>query len=364
MKQRRQINVFSMSFLDAITCGFGAIVLLYMIINANVNLRSDVELGDLVGEVERAELKVLTGRKNLLQLKADLARIVEEWATLQGRRDQLVAEIQDTVEEANSLEEDSAARRAAIERLRAELAQLQARTEELTQQSITPEEAGTRIRSFTGEGNRQYLTGLIMGGRRVVILVDTSTSMLDRTIVNILRRRNMTPEQQRNAPKWRQVVNTVDWLTAQIAPGTQVQVVGFSDTAKSLIPGTDNQWVTVTDGSELQRAVDSLRAMHPQGPTSLHAAFNAVRALEPKPDNIYLLVDGLPTMGDVIPTRDGVTGKERLDHFNRAVRQMPLGIPVNVLLFAMEGDAQAAPAFWTLALRTGGSMLAPSEDWP
>jgi hypothetical protein len=37
---------------------------------------------------------------------------------------------------------------------------------------------------------------------------------------------------------------------------------------------------------------------------------------------------------------------------------------VNVLLFAMEGDAQAAPSYWTLALRTGGSMMAPSEDWP
>jgi hypothetical protein len=30
----------------------------------------------------------------------------------------------------------------------------------------------------------------------------------------------------------------------------------------------------------------------------------------------------------------------------------------------MEGDPSAAPAFWVLALRTGGSMLAPAEDWP
>ena len=362
--QRREVNVFSMSFLDAICCGFGAVVLLFMIINANVDLRSDLELQDLSGEVQRAELKVLTGRKNLLQLKTDLSRLVEESATLQGVRDQLVTEIQDTVAQAETIEEDSAARRAAIERLRAELDRLQAETERLSEESITPEEAGTRIRSFTGEGNRQYLTGLIMGGRRVVILVDTSTSMLDRTIVNILRRRNMSPEQQRTAPKWTQAVNTVDWLTAQIQPGTQFQIIGFSDTATSLIPGTDGQWLTVTDGSELETAVENLRGMYPKGPTSLHAAFNALRALEPKPDNVYLLVDGLPTMGEILPTRRGVTGKERHDHFNRAARQLPLGIPVNVILFAMEGDAQAAPSYWTLALRTGGSMLAPSEDWP
>jgi len=110
---------------------------------------------------------------------------------------------------------------------------------------------------------------------------------------------------------------------------------------------------------ELETAVQTLRSTYPKGPTSLHAAFNAARALEPKPDNIYLLVDGLPTMGEIIPTRPGVTGRERIDHFNRATRQLPIGVPINVILFAMEGDPQAAPAFWMLALRTGGSMLAP-----
>jgi len=79
---------------------------------------------------------------------------------------------------------------------------------------------------------------------------------------------------------------------------------------------------------------------------------------------ICLLTDGLPTMGEVVPTRTGVTSRERLDHFNRARRQLPVGVPVNIILFPMEGDPWAAPAFWELALQTGGSMLAPSEDWP
>ncbi len=53
---------------------------------------------------------------------------------------------------------------------------------------------GDRVRGFEGEGHRQYLTGLRMGGSHVLILVDASTSMLDRTIVNVIRRRNMPPE--------------------------------------------------------------------------------------------------------------------------------------------------------------------------
>ena len=174
----------------------------------------------------------------------------------------------------------------------------------------------------------------------------------------------MPPEQQRQAPKWKQLVNTVDWITTQIEQGTQIQIFGFTDKAVSLLPGSNGKWVTVTDGKEVDAAVSALRAQYPKGPTSLHAAFAALRTMDPKPDNVYLLTDGLPTMGEVAPIRSGVTAGERLDHFNRAVRQLPNGVPVNIILFAMEGDPQAAPAFWVLALRTGGSMLAPSEDWP
>ncbi|MFS8609792.1 MAG: VWA domain-containing protein, partial [Gammaproteobacteria bacterium] len=79
---------------------------------------------------------------------------------------------------------------------------------------------------------------------------------------------------------------------------------------------------------------------------------------------IYLIVDGLPTMGSVMPTRPGVSGRERVAHFERAVRELPINVPVNVILLAMEGDPNAAPAYWLLALNTGGSMLAPAEDWP
>jgi hypothetical protein len=348
---RKSLNVFSLSFLDAMTCGFGAVILFFMIINANIDLRREAVLDDLASEVDRAELKVLTGRKNLVQIKDDLARLIEELVVLQAFREEVVTEIQTTEEEFSTITADSTARETAIEQLRAELQDLENETQRLSAASITPEDAGDRIRSFTGDGNRQYLTGLRMGGDRIVILVDASSSMLDRTIVNVLRRRNMSVEQKLQAPKWRQVVDTVDWLTTQIQ-------------AWSLIDGSDGRWQTVTDGSLLNNAVQNLRETAPDGATSLHAAFATMRPLDPKPDNIYLLVDGLPTMGEVNPISPGVTGRERLGHFNRAIRDLPFNVPVNVILYAMEGDPQSAPSYWWLALNTGGSMMAPSEDWP
>ena len=363
-RKRRDVNVFTLSFLDCISNGFGAILLFYMIIVAQIDIRREEVVRDITGEVDRVELRVLAGRKNLVQSREELARLLEEQEVLRGVKERIVSEMQTTQEQLAMLDADSMARREAIEQLEAELAALRAELQQQSAASVDPEEAGNRIRAVTGEGNRQYLTGLRMGGRRVLILVDASTSMLDRTLVNIIRRRNMSTEDQLRAPKWRQAVNTVDWITAQIPPGTQFQIIAFNDKAWSLVEGTDGQWLTASDGSLLDQAVETLRNTVPSGPTSLHAAFSAARELQPKPDNIYLIVDGLPTMGSVPPTRPGVSSRERAQHFERAVRELPVNVPVNVILLAMEGDPLAAPAYWLLALRTGGSMLAPAEDWP
>ena len=364
MPRRRGFSVISMSFLDAMTCGFGAIILFFMIISANVDLRQDEVLEDRSAEVNRLELQVLVGERNLAELKTDLAELLTEQASASAVRERIVSEVQRTRDELSRLDQEGSANREMIEQLEADLAVLESETEDMEAQAPEEVQTGNFIREIRGEGYRQYLTGLRMGGERVLILVDVSTSMLDRTLVNILRRRNMPEAQRRQAPKWRQIVNTVDWLTAQIAPETLFQVIAFNSEAWSLIDGAEGQWVSAGDGSRLDQVVDALNEVTPTGPTSLHAAFAAASELEPKPDNIFLLVDGLPTMGEVLPARPGVTSRERSRHFERAIRSAPFNVPINVLLYAMEGDPLAAPAYWQLALDSGGSMMAPAEDWP
>lgn len=217
-----------------------------------------------------------------------------------------------------------------------------------------------------GETQRQPVTGLRLGGERVVILVDVSSSMLGRTVEEIDRQRRMPAEQQRESKKWNQLVNTVEWLTAQVQPWSQFQVIAFNDGAYSLIPGTDGQWLDGANRGQLAQAVRNLRnEVEPGGPTSLHAAFRAVRDLEPRADNIFLLVDGLPTVGeDSLSATGSVSGEQRMALFEAATIDRSVWTSVNVLLLPLEGDPLAAPAYWTLALESGGSMLALAEDWP
>ena len=77
------------------------------------------------------------------------------------------------------------------------------------------------------------------------------------------------------------------------------------------------------------------------------------------------MTDGLPTQGKV-PPKEVVRVKEgrRIEYFEKAARELPKNIPVNVLLYPMVGDPAAAGLFWQLAMVTKGSMLTPSRDWP
>jgi hypothetical protein len=87
--------------------------------------------------------------------------------------------------------------------------------------------------------------------------------------------------------------------------------------------------------------------------------------MDPKPDNIYLITDGLPTQGNKPPARERlIKPGDRLKFYNQAVGLLSRRIPVNVLLYPMDGDPEAAGYFWRLAIDTDGSFMTPSEDWP
>jgi beta-lactamase regulating signal transducer with metallopeptidase domain len=205
--------------------------------------------------------------------------------------------------------------------------------------------------------HRQPVTNLQLGGEHIVFLVDVSGGMLGRSASELDQWRNLPAAQQRTAPKWRQLVTAFERLTEQVPVGARFQVIAFNGTAHSLIDGTDGAWVSATDDA-LNRVVRTLRGeIVPAGSSNLDAAFTAAGALTPAPDNVFLLTDGLPTVGAVADDT-----QERIRLFNVAVAGAPAGAPVNVILLPKEGEPVAAPAFWTLAFRTDGAVFAPPQD--
>ncbi|MBL8197504.1 MAG: VWA domain-containing protein [Chromatiales bacterium] len=358
---RRSFNVFSLSFLDVMACGLGATILFLMIISAQVRLKAERASAELLAEAVSLEQEVRDARSNLARLQASPVPSPEQAA---AQIERLRLQIADIRAKVAAQPADSVAEKESPEQLRADVQRLEEGLSRLSASQQKPG-SGARVRSFTGDGNRQYLTGMQMGGKRVVILVDASSSMLARTYVNVVRYRAMPDARKRNAPKWRQVVAAVDWLTTQIEPGARFQVYVFNEQAHSVVSGSDGSWLEAGAAGTLENAVSELRKVIPDKGTSLGNAFAALQQLKPAPDNIYLLTDGLPTQGKQAP--GGVTQvkpAQRAGFFNQAVRELPDRVPVNVLLYPMDGDPDAAGFFWRLAIATRGSFLTPSRDWP
>ena len=94
-------------------------------------------------------------------------------------------------------------------------------------------------------------------------------------------------------------------------------------------------------------------------------ALLSVRTMNPEPDQIILITDGLPTQGSVPPSRKFINvPRPRKTVRRRDEDRDASDMPIDVVLLPMKGDLLAAHAFWRLARATGGSYVIPSRDWP
>jgi len=361
-RRKRQSSTFNLSFLDIMSCGFGAVVLVFLIIDHSLEVEIRTVNAEALSEVELLEEDIREGEEGLVRLRNALDEADLDIVEADGRARRITEELDEYEALIASIEESGVSDSDAVAKIQAEMKQLKEEIKLLEEASQAA--AGRSAREFVGDGNRQYLTGLNMGGRRIAILVDTSASMLANELVNVIRLRNMDPELQKQAGKWTRTLDTVDWLIAQLPTNAQFQVISFNNTAQPVITGTGNTWLKVADTERLEEISVRLREQTPQGGTNLHNAFTKLSELPSPPDNIFILTDGLPTQGPISSQRKFITGPERKKLFEQAIRFLPKGVPVNTILFPMVGDPYAAWAFWRLAGETRGSMLSPASDWP
>jgi hypothetical protein len=363
---RRPVSVFNLSFLDIMSCGFGAVILVFMIISAQVSVRADKENVELLGETNRLEEEILDGRKNLVRLNTRIDERRLRRSSLQEEAARMQVMIDELKEQLDELDETSLASLQSVEQLESDIELLEVAKERLLSEIKTQEDgSGGRVRTYVGQGNRQYLTGMKMDGKRILILVDASASMLGRTYINAIVYRNMPDDQKLRTPKWRSAIDAVDWITTRIPKESEFQIVAFNTSPWSVVDVPKGKWASVGDGDKLTAAINRLRTTIPKSGTSLYNVFDMVNNMDRKPDNIYLLTDGLPTQGKTSPGKEKmIKPGNRLKFFGQAVNQLPGGIPVNILLYPMDGDPDAAGHFWRLAIDSRGSFMTPSRDWP
>lgn len=365
MARRRKVEVFSLSFLDVICCGFGAVILFYTIISAQSGIERTRKAEDLSAQVSKLEEEVLVGAKNLVVLRNSVQRTESETVSATSRATQLIEELQRKREDSFIYDAETLAKRERIEKLKTDVQALEVNTRRLEASAQVQTSRGELTGAGKSRASRRYITGLTLKGRRILVLIDRSASMLDEDLVNIIRLRNSPAAAQLAAEKWRRTTDISNWIINEIPESSQYQVYGFNTAAAPLLDGTAGEWIPGNDSTRRDKIQSTLTQLAPTGGTSLINALATIRGMRIPPDQVILITDGLPTQGASAPAlRRFVDAGDRAKLFDEAVRGINRNIPVDVILMPMKGDVPAPHRFWGLARLTKGAFVMPSPDWP
>lgn len=294
--RRREVEIFSMSFLDVICCGFGAIILLLMITKVAQPLVLEQSALDLEGTVAEREKAVHEIRGRIEELRRQLN--LDE-ATLRDKLRMLAAlDANLTKNRARSL----ATREESEDTLQArqKLASIR--------QSLTDEMERLLGAGFTPQND--LVGGVAVDSEYVIFVIDTSGSM--------------------QSMAWPVVIRKVQEALAVYPNLKGIQVM--SDEGDYMFPGFAGTWIPDSPARR-QSIIDTLRSWAPFSNSSpvegIEAAIDDFFASD-KRISIYVFGDdftgdSIEQIIDEVDALNGQDGGER-----RRVRINAIGFPVYV----------------------------------
>jgi hypothetical protein len=350
--KRRETEVFSLAFLDCICCGFGAVILVFIL---TVSQKTQVDKADVDAvraKVAKAERDHSLTQQELDRLAKVLAAAQLELQDINAKSTQDQLKLTDRKRELLLMLQNTGALKDALHTL-------------LGEKKALPTEDVAPPVPIPNIDRRQYLTGVKLHGDFIVFLVRTSGSMLDDTIDAAAARLEDSDQKKREAPKWQRVLHSLEWMLASLEPDSHFQIFFFNEETTPIIPTRGEEWFSPTDRKTVSEVVKRLRDVVPKGGANLERAFTHMRFLPRLPDSIVLLTDGLPTRSDSVPMEGDIDEQTRIRFFEIAVKQLPPRIPVSTILYPMlTGDPGSPGMYWELANSTRGALVSPAKDWP
>ena len=335
MHKRREAQSSALSFMDCICCGFGAVLLLF-ILTAKAQITDSQEKA--MQSVNAAE----TLEAAIRETKAKKLALAEEIKALDPQPNTKATSVA-----ALAAEQERLAK--AVEDQAKALAALENKTEPAEQPAALDRPSA----------DKSYLSGLRLRGPRAVILLESSGSMLAedaKTAIQIIQQGTGA-----KSKKWLRSKAAVRAVLAAIPKGTQVAIFAMAEETKAISGGTKNPYIDPYDNEALLSFLDRLEQLEARGGADLSKGLQAVNQLNQRASSLLLIGDGLPTAP--APRSGSLTEADRVKLFNRAMANR-LNYPFNAILFPFSGDPAAAGLFWQLSGRTKGITLIPDNDWP
>lgn len=353
MRRHRKSEGFNLAFLDIMACGLGAVVLVLMLVKHNVGYSAPET--DLLGN----DLTSLQQQQQVLQ------------ETLKALKDVSSAESQKIARlkaKIAKLEQEIHAKNSSLVNRQQQLAALKndiKNAPRASREDVIEDDRG---------GEENYLMGLKVEGQRIAILLDSSASMTDEKLIDVIRRKNGSVKDKKTGPKWQRTKKVVKWLLARVPKGSKAAVISYNDAAKNL---GKSDWFNPGNSTLLAGVYQDIDNLVPEGPTNLQKGLKAVAGL--KPSDIYLVTDGLPTTGDsryaslnpfascssLLGQSKTISGICRIKLFRQTlIDSAPSSAKVNVVLLPIEGDPDASNEYWKWTATTGGLLISPAVNWP
>lgn len=334
--------------------GLGAIILVLIIVKQDIDKNSP-------------EVDLL--QADLTRVQAQDARVKESLANFNAAALNEISQTARTQAQVAALKNDISRKQEALKQQQTAVASIKSSIEKTP--TAKPDDA---LKSNQG-GEENYIMGLKVEGRKIIFLIDSSASMTDEKLIDIIRRKNSSASEKKRGPKWQRSKRIARWLLARTPKSSQVAVLAYSNKTTNL---GGSGWLDSRDVSSINKVIADLDQLVPSGATNLQLGLQAARKLQPT--NLYLLTDGLPTAGQssyaglnpfsscggLLGRSNTISGPCRVKLFQQTLAEsaLPKGVKVDVILLPIEGDPQAAPWYWRWTSATGGLLITPAESWP
>ncbi|MEM1222332.1 MAG: vWA domain-containing protein [Verrucomicrobiota bacterium] len=335
MKRRREAQSSSLSFMDCICCGFGAVLLLFILTAKNQITFSEEDARNAAEAASALQIAIEEAEAKQKALDRDISALDPQPDTKATSVSELAAKQERLAKE--------------IESQAAALAAMESEAEP------TENPAGLDRPS----ADQSYLSGLRLRGPRAVILIENSGSMLASNANDALDILNNGTWQQ--SAKWNRAKTALKAVLAAIPKGTQVAILQMNETASPITGSPSNPFIDPYDNGALIATLERIEKLEAGGGANLEAGLRAVQQLGQRASSLLILSDGLPS--SPAPSSGGVSEAYRVQLFNRVLATR-VNYPVNAILFPFDNDPSAAGLYWNLSTRTGGVTLIPDEDWP
>lgn len=321
--------------MDCICCGFGAVLLLF----------------------------ILTAKKQITESQDEASQSIEAAETLQAAIRETEAEQKALQKEIEALDPKPDTNATSVSQLGAEQERLAKAVEDQAQalaaletETESPEQPAALDRP---SADQSYLSGLRLRAPRAVILLESSGSMLAEDAQGAIALLNQGGSAK--SEKWNRAKAALRAVLAAIPRGTRVAVFSMAEATSALSGTEQNPYIDPYDNAALLTFLERLDTLEARGGANLAAGIQTVGQLRERVSSLLLIGDGLPTAP--APSGGSLSEADRVNLFNRAMAGRP-NYPFNAILFPFEGDPSAAGLFWQLSGRTGGITLIPDNDWP